>query len=40
MPYTYRQLDNHAKATKKSGRKTSNYPPTKGKAKKAAKKAY
>ena len=27
MPYNYRQLDNHASATPKSGTSTSTYPP-------------
>ena len=27
MPYKYRQLDNHASATPKSGTVTSTYPP-------------
>jgi len=29
MPYNYRQLDNHASATPKSGTSTSKYPSTK-----------
>jgi len=29
MPYNYRQLDNHASATPKSGTNTSKYPSTK-----------